>query len=101
MGQSSLWNTRGLSIPRLLSSPFNAHLGCYQKASLPFAGIFLSFFILLPSLDGNTSFCSIWFVCVFFWPCHLACEPPALEVWSLNHWTTREVPGLVFISQFY
>ena len=19
-------------------------------------------------------------------------EPPALEVWSLNHWTTREVP---------
>ena len=35
MGQSSLQNTRGLSIPRLLSSPFSAHLGCYQKASLP------------------------------------------------------------------
>ena len=39
----------------------------------------------------------------FFWPHHAACEilapqpgiepePPALEVQSLNHWTTREVP---------
>ena len=39
----------------------------------------------------------------FFWPHCMACgilvpspgiEPtsPALEVWSLNHWTTREVP---------
>ena len=40
---------------------------------------------------------------VFFWPHHRACwilvlrlgvEPasPAVEVQSLNHWTTREVP---------
>ena len=40
---------------------------------------------------------------IFFWPHHVACGilvprpgiwpmPPALEVWSLNHWTTREVP---------
>ena len=40
----------------------------------------------------------------FFWPCHTACGilvaqpgiksmPPAVEALSLNHWTTREVPG--------
>ena len=23
--------------------------------------------------------------------------PPALEVWSLNHWTAREVPAIIFI----
>ena len=39
-----------------------------------------------------------------FWLCHVACgilvpppglkpEPPAVVVWSLNHWTAREVPG--------
>ena len=22
--------------------------------------------------------------------------PPAVEAWSLNHWTTREVPGRYF-----
>ena len=43
----------------------------------------------------------------FFWPHCMACrilvpppgiEPtptPALEAWSLNHWTTREVPPTV------
>ena len=39
----------------------------------------------------------------FFWPYPVACgisvsypgiepTPPALEAWSLNHWTPREVP---------
>ena len=39
----------------------------------------------------------------FLWPCHAACgilvpqpgiepTPPVLEVLSLNHWATREVP---------
>ena len=43
----------------------------------------------------------------YFWLCHPACtilvpqpgiEPvsPAVEVWSLNHWTTREVPKQIF-----
>ena len=27
--------------------------------------------------------------------------PPAVEAWSLNHWTTREVPYLVFHSNEY
>ena len=51
--------------------------------------------------------CVLSFFVVFFWLCHLACgilvpqpgtEPvtPALEVWSLNHWTAREVPCFVF-----
>ena len=49
----------------------------------------------------------IWSFFLFFWGgglCHTACGilvpwpgiepvPPALEVQSLNHWTTREVPG--------
>ena len=24
--------------------------------------------------------------------------PPALEAWSLNHWTTREVPQIIFLN---
>ena len=55
------------------------------------------------------------FFSFFFWPHGAACGilvprpgmervPPALEVWSLNHWSTREVPGagiltLVLYSQ--
>ena len=46
----------------------------------------------------------------FFWPCHAACGilvpqpgiehvPPALEAWSLNHWTSREVPMLLFLDE--
>ena len=45
-------------------------------------------------------FLSVFFF--FFWPLHAACGflvplsgiepvPPALEAWSLNHWTAREV----------
>ena len=41
-----------------------------------------------------------------FWPHHLACEilvprpgiepiPPAVKVWSLSHWTYREVPKFI------
>ena len=48
----------------------------------------------------------------FFWTCHVACgilvsrpgiEPtfPALEGWSLNHWTTREVPKLFCLCGFH
>ena len=42
-------------------------------------------------------------ILIFFWPCLTACEilvpqpgmdsePPALEGWGLDYWTTREVP---------
>ena len=44
-------------------------------------------------------------VYVYFWRCCTACSflvpqpgikpvPPAVEAWSLNHWTTREVPDI-------
>ena len=26
--------------------------------------------------------------------------PPAVEVWSLNHWTAREIPDFVFNWQY-
>ena len=54
------------------------------------------------------SFClSILFI--YFLPCHAACgilvlqpaiepTPPAMEAWSLNHWTVREVLVMVFKS---
>ena len=45
----------------------------------------------------------IFFFFLIFWTCPVACRilvpqpgmgptSPAVEVWSLNHWTTREVP---------
>ena len=45
----------------------------------------------------------------FFWLHRAACGildpqpriepvPPAVEEWSLNHWTTREVPGTLFLK---
>ena len=47
------------------------------------------------------------FILFYFWPHHMACRilvpqpgieplPPAVEVWSLNHWTTREVLSELF-----
>ena len=44
----------------------------------------------------------------FFWPCHAACGilvplpgielvSPAVEAWSLNHWTAREAPKLAVL----
>ena len=60
-------------------------------------------------------FCLYTLACFFFfffnlifWPFHAACgdlhsptriKPmsSAVEVWSLNHWTTRQVPALAFL----
>jgi len=52
----------------------------------------------------------LYFIFSFLWgrPCHVACgilvlqpgikpSPPALEVWSLNHWTTGEVLTFIFL----
>ena len=49
---------------------------------------------------------------LFFWPCREARgilvprpgiepAPPALEARSLNHWTTREVPVMIFSTFFF
>ena len=48
-----------------------------------------------------------YFTLFYFWPYHVACKilvpwpgiepmPPAVETWSLNHWTAREVPEGIF-----
>ena len=65
--------------------------------------------VLLLNLSGKpeaTSLSVLFFFFFFnFWPCHFVCRilvsppgieptPPALEVWSLNHWTTREGPSM-------
>ena len=45
-----------------------------------------------------------------FWPCHMACgilvpqpgtktTPPAVEAWSVNHWTAGEDP--CFLTKMY
>ena len=50
----------------------------------------------------------ILFYFIYFWPRRAACGilvpqlgikpvPPRVEVWSLNHWTAKEVPGALFM----
>ena len=56
---------------------------------------------------GGLRFGGGGFVCLFL-PHHTACGflvlqpgiepvPPAVEVWSLNHWTTKESQDFVFL----
>ena len=58
------------------------------------------------NLDGCNGRNVVVFIIIFFrfsWLCHTACgilvpqpgiepAPPAVEVWTFNHWTAREVP---------
>ena len=57
----------------------------------------------LPSQDATVGTSDESGPFFFFWPHHTACGtlvprpgiepvPPAVEAWSLNHWTPREVP---------
>ena len=52
----------------------------------------------------------LFFLFLFFWLCCVACGiliphpgigpvPPTAEAWSLNHWTTREVPIYSHLNQ--
>ena len=88
----------------MISKQVGLHIKCWRI----FKGwnwgkilVFLLFFFFL--LAGFLSF--IYFI--FFWPCPTACgilvpppgiepAPPALEAWSLNHWTAREVPRFLY-----
>ena len=72
-------------------------------------------FLFLTSLSMIISSCIrvvangiIFFFSFFSWPCLAACwilvpwpgikpAPPAVKAWSLNHWTTRELPLFTFI----
>ena len=62
-------------------------------------------YMLHSLLERLVFFLSVFYFLIFFlfWPCHVACGilvpwpgiepgPPAVEVWSPNHWTTREFP---------
>ena len=43
--------------------------------------------------------CGMWDMWDLSYP-GIESTPPTLGAWSLNHWTTREVPGLLFKSEF-
>ena len=58
----------------------------------------MNLYVLITQMKELSTFCFFF----FFWPCCMACgilvpwpriepEPPAVEVQSPNHWTTREV----------
>ena len=60
---------------------------------------------MVSSRAGSVCVLSFFF---FFWPSLVACGilvprpgikpvPPAVEVWSLHHWTSREVPPCLFV----
>ena len=64
----------------------------------PLGSFLFFFFFFLPGYH------LLYFI---FWPHHATCgilvspsgiepTPPALEAWHLTHWTTREVPCLLF-----
>ena len=65
--------------------------------------------LLLPckEIDQENLLFLLFYFILFFWPCHVVCGilvprpgiepgPPALEAWSFNHWTAREVPKKTF-----
>ena len=73
------------------------HIIC--KYFLPFSRLSFQFFFWIVNFLKNLK---------KFWPCHMACGilvpqsgiepmPPAVEVWSPNHWTAREVTFCHFI----
>ena len=70
------------------------------------------FSILLKMSRANSYSFSFFNLLLIFWLCHTICGilvplpgaermHPELEVWSLNHWTTREMPGAPFITDFF
>ena len=61
--------------------------------------------------SGVILFIYLFILFIYFWPCHAACGilvlrpgiesmPPAVGVWSLNHWTAKEVPGVILKINF-
>ena len=113
-GQGPYWSLahRGLFLSRIFFVPLDLHISLgnsYVKGMKTGDGsnpqLFLSTFLrfaflwtLLTWLDNVYFF--------IFWPCCVACgiivprpeikpHAPAVEVWSLNHWTTRRSPDNV------
>ena len=91
----------------LLAAPHHLQVLTLTAAYVYFLGLRSVLCLSLSSTSKELSrlrTCALsLFVCLLFWPRHSACgtlilrpgiktTPPALEVWSLNHWTAREVP---------
>ena len=62
------------------------------------------------SLISKPPICQTVWLLLLFWPCSMTCGilvpwpgikpvPLALEVWILNHWTTKEITGYYFWDQ--
>ena len=69
-----------------------------------FGGSFLACFFYYYYFNIYFYFLFVWLWWIFSWDMwdlvpwpRIKLQPPALVAWSLSQWTTREVPGLVFI----
>jgi len=95
---------------QVLTTSVMFHLQSYLYAVLPTWNM-LIYTLHLPNSTFHTLQVSIylffWFYFYFFWPHHMSrgilvprlgieLVAPAVEVWSLNHWTTRDVLKFVF-----
>ena len=103
---SCLWAVHLLfPLPEVLSPQITT----WPTPSLP-PGVSSSSFFFLKYCFVAQFFKNL-FIYIFSWPCHAACgilvpqpgnepAPPALEAWSLNHWTAGQVPLLVFLNMY-
>ena len=99
------WTTREVPalIFKILSIPTSTrHCTLYQN----YPRLFFSVPSIWPHSQAPRPD-TFWTSFFIFWPCLKACRilvpwpgiktmPPALGAWSLNHWTTREVPIFIY-----
>ena len=95
----------------ILTEALHTFNTCALSVHPPF-GVSKTFFSV-SGLHRNSAFSSLfqsalpWYS-FFFWPCRAACEilvpqpgiepgSPAWDACRLNHWTTRDVPPMVFL----
>ena len=91
---------------------FNAIIDMSSYCHFTVLDLFLDFFFpfvfFLFSLMTILVFCLGSFSFFFFWSHHVTCDLstkdenllPVVEAWSLNPWTTREVPLFSFLSVY-
>ena len=86
-------------------------LSCTPNKCVPFASLNSKLFFAFFNYSLFLSCFPALLFFFFFWPCRTACGilvpqpgikpmPPAVEAWSLNHWTAREVPVLHSLLPF-
>ena len=95
------WKSTGWSHSVLLEKEFGPEPNSYHKMKCHASPTKSDWVCIL----GNTfiTYFFFFFFFLLFWLLHAACgilvlwlgnepAPPELEAWSLNHWTTRQVP---------